>query len=81
MKHMRNVLGFALVVGGVALGVYVGLWVCFIGGIVQIVDAVKATPTEGLDIAIGIAKIVFAGAAGAFSALVMIFPGAAMIKG
>lgn len=77
---MRNVFGVLLIVAGVAFGVYVGLWLMFIGGIVQIIDAVKATPVDGLDIAIGIVKIIFAGAAGGISAVVAILPGAAMLK-
>ena len=78
---MRNFAGICLIVVGVGLGLYVGLWLCFIGGIVQIVDAVKATPTEGMDIAIGIVKIVFAGFAGGVSAFVAVIPGMAMLKG
>ena len=77
---MRNALGITLMVAGVAIGLYVGLWLCFIGGIVQIIEAVKATPVEGLDIAIGIARIVMAGFAGVVTAVVAVFPGYAMLK-
>lgn len=72
---MKQLLGVLLIVAGVALGLYVGLWVCFIGGIVDVVDAVKATPVEAMNLAWGIVKIVFAGAAGALSAYALIFPG------
>lgn len=77
---MRNVLGIILIVAGVAFGVYVGVWICFIGGIVQIVDAVKATPVSGVDIGLGILRIVIAGMAGTLSAVVAVIPGAAMLK-
>ena len=77
---MRNVLGVLLMVAGAALAIYVGGWLMFVGGIVQIVDAIKATPVEGVDIAIGIIKIMLAGAAGALTAVVAIFPGYAMLK-
>jgi uncharacterized BrkB/YihY/UPF0761 family membrane protein len=46
------------------LGIYVGIYLMFIGGIVQIIDAVQATPVEGAGIAWGVLRIVFAGAAG-----------------
>ncbi|GCD11705.1 hypothetical protein [Clostridium tagluense] len=52
------IMGSLLIVGGILLGIYVGVVVMFIGGIVQIIDAVKATPMIPMDIAIGIAKIV-----------------------
>lgn len=77
---MRNVIGILLMVGGLVFGVYVGLWLCFIGGIVQIVEAVKATPVSGLDIGIGITRIIFAGFAGMLTAFVAVFPGFAMLK-
>lgn len=74
---MRNVLGILLMAVGLGLAIYVGLWVCFIGGIVQIVEAVKATPVSGLDIALG---VLGAGLAGVLTAVVAIFPGYAMLK-
>ena len=73
-----KLLGLLLVVAGVALGLYVGLWLCFIGGIIQIVNTIKGN-VEGLQIALGILRIVGAGLAGWVSALILILPGAAMI--
>lgn len=77
---MRNVVAVLMIVGGVALGLYVGVWLCFIGGIVQIVDGVKAIPTDGLDIALGILRIVVAGAAGGISAFLLVIPGVAALR-
>ena len=65
---------------GVALALYVGVWLLFIGGIVQIVDAVKATPVSGLDIALGILRVIFAGAGTMLTMLFAVFPGYAMLK-
>ncbi len=45
---MEAILGIVLMVAGIVFGVYVGLWVCFVGGIIQIVHAVQATPMEGI---------------------------------
>ena len=56
---IRNVIGWLLVAAGIVLMVWLALWVMFVGGIVQIVDGVKAMPTNGWDIAWGIVKIVF----------------------
>ena len=66
-------------VAGICFAVYVGLWLCFVGGIVQIVTAIQASPVDGMDIAIGIVKIVGAGFAGVMTAFVAVFPGYAML--
>ena len=35
---MRNFLGIIMILSGLAFGAYVGLWVCMIGGIVDMVN-------------------------------------------
>ena len=77
---MRNVLGILMILGAVVFGVYAGLWWAFIGGIVQIVEAVKADPVSAMDIALGIVRVVFAGAIGGFSFFALAAPGVAMLK-
>ena len=42
---------------GYILAVYLGLWVCTVGGIVQIIDAAKEDPTNGWMIFWGILRI------------------------
>jgi hypothetical protein len=78
---MKTLLGVLLILGGIALGTYLGLWVCFIGGIIQIVNAIKAPGAihAGI-IAGGVVKIVFAGFIGQLSAALLIVPGAAMLN-
>lgn len=76
---MKNVLGILFMICGVALGLYAGLWWAFIGGIMDIVAAVQLQDVPPMEVAIGIAKIVFAGAIGAFSAFVLMLPGAALL--
>lgn len=78
---MKNaIFGFLLVLAGIVLGVYVGLWLMFIGGIIQVIDAINANPTPALDVALGVCRIVFAGGVGWLSALLLIIPGVAMIS-
>lgn len=74
---MQDIIGVVMVVAGVVLGLYVGVWLCFIGGIVDVINAIKAEDIIALDIAIGIGKYVFAGAIGMLSAMVLIVPGMA----
>lgn len=54
---MKTFLKIFIIVVTVGLGIYVGLWLMFIGGIVDIVNAIN--PLNGLQIALGICKIVF----------------------
>lgn len=55
---MKYLVGVLLIIAGIALGLYVGLYVLFIGGIVDVVEGVKADPVNGELIAWGIAKAV-----------------------
>ena len=57
---MRKIIGYSIIVFGVALGIYVGFWIFFIGGVLAIIDSIKATPTDAFGIALGIGRIVFA---------------------
>lgn len=77
---MRNAIGILLMVAGVAFGVYVGLWLCLIGGIVQIIDSAKLTPVDSWGVAFGIARVLCTGVAGTLTAVVAVFPGFAMLK-
>jgi len=68
-------IGGILVFVGIIVGLYVGVWWAFIGGIIQIINAVKATPVEAMPVAIGIAKIVFSGTLGFIAGAVLCIPG------
>ena len=72
---MKQVIGIILMLVGVVVGVYAGLWWAFIGGIVDIIHAVRAPDLVAMDIAIGIAKVIFAGAIGTGAAFIAIIPG------
>lgn len=76
---IRVILGVASVIGGIAVGVYVGLWLMFVGGIVQIADAAQATPVDSNGIAWGAVRVVFATAAGEAAAVILIFIGLAIV--
>lgn len=77
---MKVLIGFLMVLGGIALGLYLGIWWAFIGGIVQVIEQVRADEISALAIACGIARVVFAGFIGWGSALLLIVPGSAFIK-
>lgn len=54
---MKKVIGILIAIVGIALGIYVGVWLMFVGGIVQIINSIN--PINGLGIALGIARIIF----------------------
>lgn len=75
---MKKSIGVFLMAFGAAFGLWAGLYWAFIGGIVDIVNAIKAPEVVGFDIAIGIVKILFAGVIGAVSGVIAVFPGYAL---
>lgn len=76
---MKPLIGIGLVLGGIVFGLYVGLWLCLIGGIVTIIQQLQAPNIEALTVAWAIVRIIFAGAAGVLSAFALILPGLATI--
>ena len=74
-KKIKTATGILLIIAGVGLGVYAGLVWAFIGGIVDVIQAVKAVEVEAMAVAIGVAKIVFAGLIGVVSAFTLVIPG------
>lgn len=76
---MKAIIGFILIVIGILAGFYIGVWVCFIGGIVQIIEQIRAENLVAIKVAIGIARIFLAGLAGWLSAIIFIVPGYGLI--
>jgi hypothetical protein len=76
----KEIIGWALIAIGVLVGLYVGIWVCFIGGIVGFIHAVRAETLVPMCIALNIARIMFAGVIGGLSFLCFFFPGGKLIN-
>jgi len=76
---MKKIFGIFLVVSGVLFGVWAGIWWAFIGGIVDVVNEIKAVDTSAVNIAIGIAKVFFAVPIGYAAAAVAVLPGWAIL--
>lgn len=75
-----KVLGILLIVVGVVLGIYVGGWLCFIGGIIQVIEQLKADTIVPITFALGLAKVFGCGLAFCISAMLLIGPGLACLK-
>ena len=56
---MKQIIGILVAIAGIILGIYVGVWLMFVGGIIQIVNSIN--PANGLGIALGILRIAFCG--------------------
>lgn len=61
---MRDILSVFVFIVGAILAVYVGCYEMFIKGIVQLLNAIKETPINSLQVAIGIFKVLFSGTVG-----------------
>lgn len=57
MKNLRSLFAWMIIIGSVALGIYVGIYVMLYGGMVELFDGLKEL--EGKGIAGGICRIVF----------------------
>ena len=78
MNSIMKLIGWTLLFGGIGLGIYVGFWLMFIGGIVQIIDSIKHD-VNALEIAIGFIKIWCAGIVGWVSGMICCAIGAILI--
>lgn len=78
--NKKQIFGLLMIVFGIIAGLYVGIWVCFIGGIVGVISEVRAEHLSAVNVAISVAKVVLAGLAGWISAMPLIIPGFGMIN-
>lgn len=74
MRILKLSIGYVLIVCGVALGLYMGIWWALIGGIIDVVQAVKADDIVPIDLATGIAKVMCCTIVGFASAIIVIIP-------
>lgn len=77
---MKKTIGIALITAGVCAGLYFGLWWAFIGGIISVIEQIRAPELSATTTALAIARIIFAGAIGWLCALVLIAPGYVLTK-
>ena len=77
---MKTLIGLILLIGGVILGLYVGVWVCLIGGIIQVVTVIRAPELDAVLLAYGIARILCSGLAGTLSFVICSGLGMAFLK-
>jgi hypothetical protein len=79
-RKMKQLLGFLLILAGVFVGIWLGIYVMFIGGIVNIINAIKETPTNAPGIAFGILRVILSGFVGWFSGAIITAFGIALVE-
>lgn len=72
---MKLIIGLGMILAGIILGLYIGIWICFIGGTVDIIEQIQASKLNAMAIAIGITKVFFAGLFGWLSGTVLVLIG------
>ena len=69
-----------MILSGIALGLYVGVWLCLVSGIIGLVDVVKMHNYDSMAIALSIARIICAGLLGSVSGYMLIIPGFIILR-
>ena len=75
---MSKLIGIILILFGIVLGGFLGLYLCLYGGIVQVINGIKDS-WSAVPIAIGVARILCTNLVSGVSALVLIIPGWALL--
>lgn len=77
---MKVMLGILLCLLAIICGLYVGVWVFFIGGICQVINAIKATPPiDSLNLSVGLIRMIASIFCGIIAYLAMFSPGITLI--
>lgn len=77
---MKAIIGIIICIASVFVGIYLGAWVCFVGGIVQFLEAVKSDPINTVGIAVGILRFFSASLVGWISLVITFAIGQSLLK-
>ena len=72
---MKTLIGLALILGGVALGLFVGLYVELYGGLVQAINAFDGPDVDSTALAVGIVRALTFELAGILSGIIPVLLG------
>lgn len=76
----RNKIGVTLIILGIFTAIYVGLWVCFVGGIVAILEQAKQPEISSGVVAWSVVRIFGSTILGCISGACVAIPGYLMLK-
>ena len=75
----RKILGVLLIIGGIVVGIWLGVFVMFIGGLTQLINAIK-NHFDTVPMVWGIVKILCAGFVGWISFFISAIVGWALLQ-
>jgi hypothetical protein len=78
--NMKTLFGIIIILLAAAIGLYVGVYLMFIKGLIQAIEAAKATPIEATGLAFGVARVIFAAFTGWLSFLLGMLVGVGLIQ-
>jgi dTDP-4-dehydrorhamnose reductase len=64
MKYICYAIAGLLFVAALIAGLYVAIWLCLVGGIIQVVQACQETPINAVHLAYGIVRVLCTSLAG-----------------
>lgn len=67
MYKLKKCLGWFFIAASVFVGLYVGIWLMLVGGIIQVIHALQVSPVDAYGVAWGIVRIVLAAVTGVIS--------------
>ena len=79
LRYAVGTLGIIICILSIFFGLYVGIWVCLAGGIIDIVTGFTSDPVMAKTVAIGAIKFIFAGVIGWISGVIGFFGGVGLI--
>ena len=74
----KLIIGLLMVASGIGLGIYVGGYLMFVGGIIQFIESVH--PINAVGIGWGIGRIIGSAFAGWLTAMILIVPGLVLLQ-
>jgi hypothetical protein len=75
---MKEWFGLGLILASIIVGLYLGVWLLLIGGLVQFISNLH--PFDTVNIAWGFVKVIMSGAVGWGSFAILFIPGFALLK-
>lgn len=76
---MKTTIGLLVITIGLSLAIYLGGYVMLIGGIIQLIEAIKMDDVPAIAVAWGITRILLAGTAAVFTVYISIIIGILII--
>ena len=61
---MKDIISLCIFIVGILLSIYLGFWVLCVGGIIDMVNAIKTTPASVFGLGIGMLKFCLSGFVG-----------------